>query len=68
MVIKKNPTIMTADFESAYYEARDKIDNSKHMADAQRKEAREILDALKERVVKYRREDIEVYDFMDSNK
>ena len=37
MVIKKQPTIMTADFESAYYKALKQIDDSKHMADAQRK-------------------------------
>jgi len=68
MVIKKQPTIMTADFESAYYKALKQIDDSKHMADAQRKEARGILEQLKDSVIKYKREDIEVYEWMDTNK
>ena len=68
MVIKKQPTIMTADFESAYYKTLKQIDDSKHMADAQRKEAREILEQLKNSLVKYKREDIEVYEWMDTNK
>lgn len=68
MVYKKQPTIMTADFEHAYYEACKKIDDSKHMADAQRREARKILDDLKMAVVTYKREDLDVYDFMGGNK